>query len=399
MKLFSVILFSVLLTHLHAQSEEPSIEKNGVTNSNNLNTPIPVQPGVVEEERNESIEKTTILKEKEIKESRPISKASLKQKDANTQTIQVSSAKFSTQKKQAATQVTSRSPSLQQQEEMNSVVQNLEQYAPQSFEYNYFKYVSGNYNTALFPYLEKAAQLKPDNIDVHVQLVAYYTITKQKEKAKNFLAKLFAAGKIDDDILNYTSSLLASVPKDGVLVTHGFDDTYGALYQQIIYNKRSDISIISLDFVQSETYQSELIKAGYSLPNSDVIDNNYFQQFCKFNVSKKLYVSMTFPKPYLQNLQENMFVVGLTFAYRNDPVSTFEDNKILFETVVRKHVDESVVSDKAKRLSSNYLPMLFLLRKQYFIDNNQVKLKEVDEYIDKIAIFTNKRSKIDSLKK
>lgn len=409
MKLILGILFLCFFTATFAQSLEPVIEQNGVnnTNSNQLNSapqPGSVQSNDVELEESIQVKKKTESKQKANTKTQAVSKES-KSKDLSNekvvkeQTISVSSTKFVSQKKQAATQITSRSPSAQQQEEMNTAVKNLELYAPQSFEYNYFKYVSGNYNISLFPYLEKAEKMKPDNIDVQIQLVAYYVITKQNEKAKTYLSKLFGFGKIDSDGLSYGANILASVPNNGYLLTHGFEDTYSVMYQQLILNTRNDVQLISLDFAQSEEYRKQLTSRGFYLPQNETIDNAFFQQLCKFNVNKKLYISMTFPKPYLQGIQDNLYVVGLTFAYRNDPISTFDDNKKLFDLTVRKYIDQEVVSDKAKSLSANYLPMLFVLRNHYFLENNQTKLKEVDSYIDKIGIYTNKRTKIESLKK
>ena len=43
----------------------------------------------------------------------------------------------------------------------------------------------------------------------------------------NILEKLKMAGKLTDNTLHYAEDVLLSVPENGVLITHGFDDSYG----------------------------------------------------------------------------------------------------------------------------------------------------------------------------
>jgi len=80
------------------------------------------------------------------------------------------------------TQRTQRTPSLAQQQLMDENVQLLAKSAPASFEYHLYSYLSGNYNLSLIEHLKTAEKLNPSNMDVQLQMAAYYII---KDDTKN----------------------------------------------------------------------------------------------------------------------------------------------------------------------------------------------------------------------
>jgi hypothetical protein len=415
MKKILFLLGIIFWTNIHCFSQSGVTNTEGNSNSyqpENINAaPTPSNNSINEEKKrelkevtieSEQLKKTSISKEKSVKTSTKMEGSSVKSKDVQTKDAQINTeslkSTFYLNQSKSNTQTTSRSPSTTQQAEMQKTVALFEKYAPESFEYHYFKYAAGNYDVSLFSHLEKAAKLKPEDSEVQIQLVAYYVIVNQKEKAKGILKKLKESKKISDDVLTYDLHILHSVPSNGTLLTHGFEDTYGVLYQQLMDGKRTDVKLISVDFLQSEHYRKSLVDEGYKFPSSSSINDSYFQQFCALNSHKNISISLTFPKPYLEKTIQKTYTLGLTFVYRNDPISTIEENKQLYEKHIAKHLSEAIVSEQGKALSSNYLPMLFVLRSHYFTVNNQTKLAEIDGFIDKIALQTNKKAKVSSLK-
>ena len=181
---------------------------------------------------------------------------------ASTQEYKSASYSFSTTKSEASIQRSQRSPSLGQQVEMDQAVDYFEVTSPNSFEFHYFKYVSGNYDVSLVKHLEEAEAIRPDNADVQVQMAAYNMIKRNKDSAIGYLDKLKAAGRLTENILHYAEDILLSVPKNGVLITHGFDDSYATWYKQKTSDIRKDVTIISLDFMQSDHYRALLKEDG-----------------------------------------------------------------------------------------------------------------------------------------
>lgn len=372
-----------------------SFGQNQNTNGNNVNVKPPVNNNSSTEEREEiQIQEKPALKE--VKVTSEKKKAEAVSQEMN-QTEQ-SRILFSNMRKMATTQMSSRSPSPAQQQEMNKAINYYKANAPESFEYHYFTYTAGNYNTSLYPHLKKAAELKPTNSDVIVQLAAYNTIAGNKTDAKKNLKELVSNGKLSDEVLSYDTDLLNSVPQNGVLITHGFDDGFGSLYMNSVKELRKDVKIISLDFMQSKAYRDSLKKDGFNMPASTVIDVAFLNEFCKKNEQKKLFLSMTFPKPYFTEMADKLYVHGLVFAYGEKGKDLQAENEALWAKLLKAKFIYKADTEKGKGLTSNYLPMLFYLRELYETNRRTKDLNNIDKAIDQIGMQSNKLSKVNSIR-
>lgn len=338
-------------------------------------------------------------KDVKTKSEMPAYEESSKQAEG-TRSISSMSGSFNATKVQSSTQRTQRTPTPAQQQQMNVVVDALEESAPESFEYHYYKYIAGNYNVALIDHLKKAEALKPNNSDVHIQMAAYYLITNETKNAITYLEKLSKSSRLSKEVIEYSEDILRSVRPGGTLITHGTDDTYGTAFVQLSKKIRPDVRIISLDLLQSDKYRENLKATGYSIPDSKVVNVQFLQQFCIKNSTKNISVSMTTPKEYLVGIQQNLFTVGLNFEYHTDlTFNNFNRNEELWNKDLTKTVAENATNEKGKQLSANYLPMLLVLRKVYEQKNETEKLKEIDRSIDKISAQCNKYEQVQKLKK
>lgn len=306
---------------------------------------------------------------------------------------------FSYAKDQSAQQRMQRTPSPEQQQEMDDAVGYFETNAPNSFEHHYFKYVSGNYDVSLISHLRKAESIRPGNADVKVQLAAYYIIKRETDSAANYVNDIMKSGRLEQNVIHYGTDILSSVPKNGVLITHGFDDTYSVWKKQKIDGMRKDVTLISLDFMQSKYYRDLLKKDGFKLPESSTINVEYLQEFCKLNASKRLSISMTTPKEYFVPIQSKLYVTGLVFEYHEDEFNNFERNDKLWNDVLSKHLVDNATDEKSKQLSANYLPMILQLRKVYGQKGEQKKVDEMDAAADKVSLQCKKYEQVQELKK
>lgn len=317
----------------------------------------------------------------------------------NASAYQQRSYGFKVSKKKSSSQRYQRSPSVEQQQSMDDAVGYFAKNAPESFEYHYFKYTAGNYDVSLVGHLESAERLRPDNADVHIQKAAYHMIKNEHAKALTYFSKLLNSGRLEQAVVAYAEDILLSAPENGTLITHGFDDSYGVWYVQQKKQKRKDVTLISLDFMQSEQYRNTLKSKGYKIPSSKVVDVDFFVDFCAMNADKGISISMTTPKEYLVPVRSKLFVVGLVFEFHNGEYNNFYKNDYLWNEELNKGVVNNARSEKAKQLSSNYLPMLLQLRKVYEERGELDKMKEVDEASDKVGVQCKKYDKVQKLKR
>jgi hypothetical protein len=312
--------------------------------------------------------------------------------------VQKASAGFTQSKSMSSNQRVQRTPTAVQQQAMDDAVVSLEKTAPNSFEYHYYKYAAGNYDISLVEHLNKAEAIRPNNSDVQVQKAAYYHIIKDNSKAKEYLSKLVSSKRLDDDLKHYAEDLLLSVPKNGTLLTHGFDDTYSVLYTQLNFNVRSDVRVISLDMLQSDEYRSTLKDEGFKLPTGTTVDIAFFKEFVSQNESKSISVSLTTPKEYFKPIQGNLYLTGLLFEYHTGDFDNLHRNEILWDKKLKKYPVYNSTNDKMKNLSSNYLPMLLVLYKHYKENGEQDKLESIEGAMTKVSVQCGKYETVKRLK-
>ena len=155
---------------------------------------------------------------------------------------------FSRVKVSSSTQRTQRTPTSEQQQIMNKQVNDLEQIAPNSFDYNLMYYSSGNYDVSREPELIKAEEQQPENSDVIKFRAANAIVKGDTLEAKTYLKKLEEKQLIQPETVSYTEDVIISSGSNSTIVTHGFNDSYGTYFNQFNQNMAPNTTVISLDF-------------------------------------------------------------------------------------------------------------------------------------------------------
>lgn len=397
--LFIVFLFFTCGAFAQAVEEKQPTNYN----SNSVNAPVSITVApemaadtVLMESESKSKKNSGAIRTKSV--NKPV-QAEYDKLDASGAAVQSASQSFSVSKSSASQNRSQRTPSVQTQNQMNEAVEQLSFTAPESFEYHFYSYQAGNYNIDLVDHLNKAEVLRPNNSDVHIQKVSYHFIKGETDLSINYLEKLKSSSRLSADVISYTEDLLISAPENGTLITHGFDDGYGVLYQQLNRKLRTDVQLISLDFLQSPQYRTSLTEDGYQLPKRDIIDVIYLKEFCELNEKKGISIATTVPKEYLTGLADKLYVSGLVLEFNNEAdYDNFNRNEELWNSGLKKTITTSVVSEKGRQLSANYLPMLLHLRQVYEQTGATEKKKEIDQAIDQIAVQSNKYEQVKKLK-
>ena len=276
-----------------------------------------------------------------------------------------------------------RTPMLSEQHEMDANVQQLGQISPNSWEYQLAYFSSGNYNTERGASMEKAFELNPENTEVQKQYFSLKYISGDTVSAENTLSLMSVNDVISLEVERYTNDVLTSCPMNSTLLTHGFEDTYGVLFNQFSHQIRSDVTVISLDFLQSQQFRKELEGQGYVLPKSTKIDVAYLSQFCFLNAEKDLLLSVTIPRNYLEPLSKKLFPVGLTFQYAELPADDLpiRQENLWFYQLNKYGLNEG---EERSKFAMNYIPLLMYLEQKYVDEGNEVLLLQIRESMDQI---------------
>jgi len=381
--------FCSFLNAQTGKSEENSRENttNGIPSSvNNSNAPSvnSISIGVSADTAVFELEEDRKLKSSEkLKSKKTVSKDF--NENSNESQITQKKMQFSKVKVASSTQRMQRSPSAEQQKAMDQQVEEIKNIAPNSFDYNLMYYSSGNYDVSREKELKQAENIDPENIDVLKLSAANAIVKGDTTEALNYLKKLELNQSIQPETISYTQDIIVSSLANSTIVTHGYNDSYGAYFNQFNLNMAPNTTLVSLDFLQSESYRKVLRKKGYDIPSQKIVDVSYLKSFCELNQGKNIALSMTIPKEYFEPIKNNIFVSGLIFEYRpNSSESSIEKLEKLWNTDLNKQVINQFISPLSNSYGLNYLPMLRVLENYYQKSGNNDFFQKTTLDIDRI---------------
>jgi hypothetical protein len=375
---------------VNSNSETISNKNNSVKNQLMDSTQLDSDKSLERKEKSNSDKKEKTKINSDSYNASSVSKETLNQKV-------IISSEFSKTKNQSITQKTQRSPTPQMQQALDEKVEELKEIDPNSFEYNLFNYSSGNYDVGREKYLKTAELKQPGNVEVQKLSAANSIVIGDTLNAKKYLNQLEFKQIIQAETIDYTSDVLKSAEGNTTLITHGFNDSYGAYQNQFNKNQQTEINVISLDFMQSQSYRDVLTTKGYDVPVQKEVNVSYLKSFCELNADKKIAISMTLPKEYLIPIQANLYPCGLIFEYRESTnvASSFQLEDLWYNQLNKK-VLNVYQTNLSNAYAGNYLPMLLYLKNHYKQQNDLNNLEKIEIDIQKVS---NKSGKSSSLKK
>ena len=259
----------------------------------------------------------------------------------------------------------------------------LAQTPSEQIEANVLYYDQGNYNADRAPELNEALRLNPNHPEGLKLKVANSLVTGDTLTVLNTLNKMKSLRLIPDAMTCYAIDLIKSVPENTTLITHGTLDTYSAFQEQVAL-RRNSIDIISLDLLQSQQYRALLLKKGYSIPVQPTVDVTYLGDFIRINPATKFAFSMTIPREYLFQFEQDIVPNGLVFLYPNtlDEAQVLLNNERFLDSF--SYLDCGEEPDETiSPLRQNYMPMILT-----------VETLSADKSKEKRSKIENKKYKI-----
>ncbi len=399
------LLFCTVFSQAQTQENTPSTKNTNLNYNGTVNSlPTSVQDTTRSEMEEFKIESK---KAKETRTFKTVSnpkfdeEADKLEKDSNESVQQLKGAKyqFESSYSNSRHQLTRRSAS---PEEVFNMKQGAQLYAnmlPGSFEKHFYTYLLSKYDPKQFPELQQAAKLEPNRTEVQQELAVYGVAVNNQQLADSVALEMIAQNKISGGLLSYAEDMVNSVPTNGTLLLHGYTELIPVNYE-VNSLGRTDIQLISVDLMQSQTYQASLTAQGFVMPASSFVDTTFVQTFCALNSSKNIYMSMSFPKEYFRGMTSSLNTVGLTFAY--DQSTSFDYNAwniSLVETKWKKYEIGLGKDQQSDALSANYLPALISVARLYEEYNKTEDAKEINHIIMSVATRARKTGQLSKIKR
>ncbi len=307
----------------------------------------------------------------------------------------------------ASYSTTNKDISSKKQEELDNILREMKNDFQETYEYNYLVYWNGNHDISLYPYLEKAYYLNPENAEIFDDFIAYNEITSQKQQKKSFCNKLDKSEAIPDAVMDYNYNVLQSTEQKALIITNGYWDTYPLWIWQMSYSNRGDVFVLFTELLVSETYQDKLkSEIGLILPSRKYYERNkdeYITELCRLNRSKSIYLALTLDIRVLDKLSKNLYLTGLAFRYDHKGFNNMDVLQHNWEEKFKEINFESInkVGNMNERkalikLYGNYMPAALLLYKMYLDEGNDFKAAEIKSTLDKLAALNNRKKAIDN---
>lgn len=204
-----------------------------------------------------------------------------------------------------------------------------------TFEFNYILFMQQDHQPDRFDHLLKAHELAPERMEAYLDLVMYYVTTFDSEQEKYYCEKLFDAGEFSPALLAWNFNALNSVEENGILLTHGDNDTYPAWVVQNVKNERKDVLVLNVNLLMNSAYREKVFRL-LGLPDLDTSGQHTYKDLYLsiarhiFRHAKRpAYVATSVPGFLREAMGDSLYLVGLAFKYDSQPfdnVATLNDN-------------------------------------------------------------------------
>jgi len=260
--------------------------------------------------------------------------------------------------------------------EMQAIIDQMAKAIPESFEYNRLVYRNSNMDLKYAKNIEKAHNLRPNNIDLYPIMLTYYGTIGAKKKLKELFKKWYDTDpSIELYKLSYGYNTLVGVEKNAIILASGDNQYYPVGLVQYGKGFRPDVSIMAISmFWNDDYYNSTLKELGIS-----EFDKNY-KYYYKLNKKAAWKAQNQLVNERIKHIIDNIGDRPIYFPLRmsNSTRSYFDDSLYMIGTL-NKYSSETF--DNIAILRKNF-------EQKYLLDEVKVSLKQNNDNSSKPRILS-----------
>ena len=220
---------------------------------------------------------------------------------------------------------------------------------PESFEYAYVRNWNAGQDPDGWAWLDKAYNIDPHRPEVYSGFVTRYEMAGEWDKMGDFARQWYDTHTIAPSLLHLAFNMLQSVDQNGILFTHGDNDTYPLWVLQQARGIRADVTVINLSLASDRSYFLKLMEHRKIRINQEEIENvfdtlpfekkrswmvNHLEQM---NQDRPVYLALTVRNKHLEGLEDQLWCTGLANRYTSEKIDNI--------AILRRNIEQRMILD------------------------------------------------------
>lgn len=211
-----------------------------------------------------------------------------------------------------------------QRERVEQIADAMERAVPATYEYNLVRWWIGGNDRSLFPYLERALELRKNFAELAPDLISYYELAGDRDKVREYAHKWYQTRALSPALFEYTYNVLASLEPNAIIFTGGDLDTYPIWILQYARGIRQDVTVINTSLAMVPEYREWLMREFEIKGDASLLDwknleaksvaecqGDFIRSVAMSTTDRPVYTALTLEPKQIEKLENNLYLVGL----------------------------------------------------------------------------------------